>query len=260
MIVKNKKQKQAYREAAQKATSILEEASKQIKPGVYPLEIDEYFKKLCDKHGVKPSFYGVSNGDSIYKHNSCISVNDVTLHGIPDNKRKLQEGDIVKLDFGIIDNGLYTDQCFTFSVGQPTDADKSLMEAGKKATEAALPLAVTGTHSGDLGNAMRTTAQKHGFDVIKGFVGHGIGNSLWEPPQIDPHGKPDTGSVLEKGMVICIECQVVAGNIAMQTDPDGWTVRTKDGKNSVMVEYMVVVDDKKPHILTPMQEWPQVLD
>jgi methionyl aminopeptidase len=255
MIIQNKGQESKIKEAGLISTEILKQSSKIIDVGIYPIEIDNYILDLCKKNKVKPAFYGVKSGRNRFPANSCISVNDEMLHAIPSSKRKLQKGDIIKIDFGIIFEGLYTDQCFTFVLKEVTPDNKRLVNVARQSTENALSRAIVGSHVGDLGNTMHSTAKLLGYDVLKMFVGHGIGLSLHDEPQIPAYGRKGTGEILENGMVICIESQVKYGNDEVYIENDGWTVKSVDGTNGAMFEYMVIVREGKPEILTPMLEW-----
>ncbi len=254
MIIKSQTELATYKKATQLSKQILSQLRDAIKPGVYPIELDKLAGDLCEKHGVRSSFKGVVNGNLIYNFNSCISVNDEILHGIPNDKRKIQEGDLVKIDFGIIYQGFYTDHCFTVGVSQVSNEDQKLLEIGRKAVLNAVKLAKTGNKTGDLGYAMHSTAYKAGFDTLKQYVGHGIGRGLHEYPEIPAFGKPGSGKKLEKNMIICVECQIVPRSDQVYVEDNGWTVKTTDGGKGVMFEYMVRVD-KKPEILTQTQDW-----
>ena len=255
MIINSAAQLATYQQVAQTSTQILQKLYQAIKPGVYPIEVDQLAGKLCQQHQVKPAFKGVVSGGLTYQHNSCVSVNDEILHGIPDDQRKIQTGDLVKVDFGIIDQGFYTDHCFTVGVGKVSAQDQKLLEVGRQAVLNAVKLAKPGKTTGDLGHAMHSTAFRAGFETLKQYVGHGIGQSLHQDPQIPAFGKPQTGVKLRKNMIICVECQVVPGSDQVYIEKNGWTVKTVDGHKGVMFEYMVRVDEQ-PQILTPTQDWP----
>lgn len=250
VIIKRGKEYRRYREAADISVEILAELGSAIKVGITPLELDLLAEELCKEYGVKPSFKGVSG----YEYNSCISVNDVAVHGTPKDI-PLKSGDLVSIDFGIVYKGLNTDHCWTWSVGKPSKQNLKLMIAGKEATDNAVALAITGAYTGDLGHAMESTAKKYGFNIIKVFIGHGIGKSLHEEPDIPAFGSQGMGDVLKEGMVICVECQVVDDTGEIYTDTDGWSAHTENGGNSVMYEYMVIVRNGKPEVLTDTQDW-----
>lgn len=254
MIINSTQDLQTYREATQLSTQILRQLYKQTKIGVFPREIEQLAVKLCKKNQVKPAFKGVVQTGKSYDYATCISVNDEILHGIPDQDRALQSDDLVKIDFGIIYQGFYTDHCFTLGLGKLNEKDLRLLKTGREAVLNAVKLAKPGNYTGDLGQQMHQTAYRAGFDVFKQFVGHGIGRSLHEDPEIPAFGRPRTGQRLQQNMIICVECQVVAGNDQSYVTDNGWTVKTQDGEKGVMFEYMVRVD-QKPEILTQTQNW-----
>ncbi len=255
MIIRSQKQLKKYQEAAKISTEILNELRQAVKIGATPLEVDRLADKLADQHNARPNFKGVGPAGNKYKHATCISVNDTVVHGIPDH-RMFEEGDLVKVDFGIEKNNLHTDHCFTVGLGALDAEDERLIEAGKEAVQAAVYKAVAGNYTGDLGFTMQSIVNQAGFSVAKEFVGHGIGATMHDQPQIPAYGKPGRGYELEEGMVLCIEAQVLAGEDDVYFTDDGWTVKTRDGEKAVMFEYMVVVGPEKPVILTPTLNWP----
>lgn len=255
MIISSPQQLTQYREAAKISTEILWQLHQFTKAGVTPLAIDTLADKLCREHGVKPNFKGVGHKKNPYAFATCISVNDTVVHGIPQDI-PLMEGDLVKVDFGIEYKGLHTDHCFTVGIGKLNNRDMKLLTTGHHAILTAAKRAITGKYTGDLGHIMETTAQQEGFTVTQQYVGHGIGHSLHESPQIPAWGDPGTGAQLQKGMVLCVEAQLLAGDNEVYVADDGWSVKTSDGGKAVMFEYMVVVGDKKPEFLTPTEFWP----
>ncbi len=259
MIITNKKQLKIYQQTCDLSTKILAALKDKLKSGIYPIDIDNYAQQLCHQYKVEPAFIDVGKPDNPYKYATCISINDTVVHGIPSKTRKIKKGDIVKIDFGIIYQGFYTDHCFTVSIGKPSPNNEKLILTAKQAVQSAIPLAIVGNTVGDLGNIMHSVAQKAGFDVLKKYTGHGVGKTLHDPPIIPAHGKPNTGLKLQQGMVICLEAQVVAGSDQVYIDQDGWTVKMKDHQNTAMFEYIVVVDKNKPKILTHTLDWPIIV-
>lgn len=256
MLIRSTAELEQYQAAAKLSTEVLGLLRQAVRVGVTPLEIDALAARLCAERNAVPNFLGVGAPGNTYKHSTCISVNDTILHGIP-NDVPLKKGDIVKVDFGLRYQGINTDHCFTVAVGGfLNQQDEQLVKTARAAVQKAARLAVAGTHVGDLGYAMASTAWDAGFDVVKEFVGHGIGKTLHEEPQIPAYGKKGKGEVLREGMVVCVEAQVVAGSDEIVWGDDGWTITTKDGGNSAMFEYMVVVGKRKPIFLTPTLEWP----
>lgn len=259
MIITNKAQLQVYKQACQLSTQILNQLRLALKPGIYPIKIDKLADQLCQKHNLAPAFKGVKHKNKVYQYATCISINDTVVHGVPSSTRKIKVGDIVKVDFGIIYQGYYTDHCFTVAINQLTPQAKKLITTTQKAVQSAIPQAITGNTVGDLGHTMQTIAQAAGFDVLKQYTGHSLGKTLHEPPTIPAHGQPHAGKTFKKGLVLCLEAQLVTGSDKVVIDQDGWSVRMADGGNTAMFEYMVVVQDKKPIILTPTLDWPIVV-
>ncbi|MDY0096936.1 MAG: type I methionyl aminopeptidase [Candidatus Dojkabacteria bacterium] len=254
MIVNKAKDEKLLREATQISLTILKKLGKEIKPGITPLDLDQKAGIFCKEYGVSPAFKRVRG----YDFNTCISVNDVAVHGIPKDI-PLKKGDLVSIDFGIIHKGIYTDHCWTWSIGVPSKENERLINAGREAVESCIPLAISGNYTGDLGNQMESVAKENGFNILKMFVGHGIGKTLHDTPDIPAYGKKGTGSLLVDGMVICIECQVVNDNGKVSLDDDGWSIRTLNGGMSVMYEYMILVGKEKPTVLTDTRDWDTVI-
>ena len=254
MIINKAKDERTIREAASISLDILKELGSKIRVGITPLEIDMEAGFLCKKYGVKPAFKRVDG----YNFNTCISLNDVAVHGIPKDI-PLKDGDLISIDFGIYHKGIYTDHCWTWSIGKPNAKNKKLIEAGRSAVENAVHKAIVGNTTGDLGYEMETEAEKNGFNVIKMFVGHGIGKTLWDEPEIPAYGKKRTGTTLVDGMVVCVECQVVDDIDDVVIDDDGWSAKTVNGGNAVMFEYMLIVRKDKPSILTDTLSWKTIV-
>jgi len=251
MIITKKKQEKVLRKASEISLSILKQLGKELREGVTGLEIDREAGFLCKKYKVKPAFKRVEG----YNFNTCISVNEVAVHGVPKDI-PFKKGDLVSIDFGIYYRDIYTDHCWTWSIGKPNEEKAKLLKAGRAAVENAVSKAVVGNRIGDLGYEMEKEAKRNGYNTLKMFVGHGIGKTLHDEPEILAYGKKGSGELLEDGMVLCIECQVVDDVNGIEIDKeDGWSARTLNGGNSVMFEYMVIVRENKPEILTNTLNW-----
>lgn len=225
---------------------IVEELGKMVGPGVSAADLDKRAWELCKEHGAEPSFYGHQG----YEYATCISVNDEVVHALPTPDKIFQNGDVVKVDFGAKFNGYCADHCRTFSVGTPSAQHAKLLKVGESATRNAVTKAVAGNTIGDVSFQMQSTAEAAGFNVVKMYIGHGIGKKMHEPPEVPAFGEPGTGEVLRENMVICVECQVVEGSDEIVHDDDGWTARTKDGGWAVMFEQMIRVTTGEPEILS----------
>jgi len=255
MIIKKLKEEKLIREAADISMDILFELGQHVKAGTKTANIDNLADELCKKYHVKPAFKEVPD----YYNATCISVNDEVLHGIPNQKNVLKIGDIVKIDFGIVYKGYYTDHCWSFAVENVSKEDMKLLLSSKEATENAVKKAVSGNYTGDLGYEMSKAAKKGNLNTVKEYVGHGIGKNLHDYPDIPSYGTKGTGDLLKDGMVICIECQVVNGSGKVYISPNGWTLKSIEGGKAGMYEYMVIVRDNEPEVLTPMFDWPIVI-
>jgi len=251
MVITTSKQEKTLKKASEISLTILKQLGEELREGVTGLEIDREAGFLCKKYKVKPAFKRVEG----YNFNTCISVNDVAVHGVPKDV-PFKKGDLVSIDFGIYYRDIYTDHCWTWSIGEPTAENKKLLKAGRAAVENAVNKAVVGNRTGDLGYEMEKEAKKNGYNTLRMFVGHGIGKVLHDEPEILAYGKKGTGELLEDGMVLCVECQVVDDVNGVEIDEeDGWSARTENGGNSVMFEYMVIVREDKPEILTNTLDW-----
>jgi methionyl aminopeptidase len=255
----NNSQFAKVQQAANVATGILQKLAQSVRPGITTQDIDDLAGELCKQADAKPAFVGQRAGRAVFNSNLCISVNDVVLHGVPNKHTVLQSGDLVKLDFGIIYQGVFTDQCVTVAVEQANAADLKLMQVAKMAIEAGAAKAVAGNSTGDIGSTIQTLVEAAGFNVLKEFVGHGIGGSLHESPEIPAYGTKNTGATLQIGDLVCVEAQVVAGSDDIFIAEDGWSVCTEDGKKGVMFEYMLCVGANAPLFLTDTRNWPLIV-
>lgn len=256
MIIQSPAELEKYQAIAAKSTQILRRLFDATKEGATPLAIDALADRLCVAAKVRPCFKGVGSKKNAYQWATCISVNEVILHGIPD-ERPLHKGDVVKVDFGIEEDGLLTDHCFTKIIGEPSAEDLKLLKVARRAVQTAARKAVVGNRVGDLSYSMQSIVEKAGMSVVKEYVGHGIGRSLHDGPQIPAAGRPRSGPLLQEGMVLCVEAQVIAGkDDRIYMAEDGWTILAHSGQKSAMFEYMVVVGRGKPVFLTQTWDWP----
>lgn len=231
------------------AGNILSEINRELREmaveGVTLLEIDEKANELCKKFNVIPAFKGYDG----FPKTVCVGVNDVVVHGIPDNYA-LKNGDIVSLDMGIKYKGVFSDSAITVGVGQISANAKKLMEATKKAVIEGIKFAKPGNRVGDIGNAMQKAVESEGFSVVIEMVGHGVGYELHEEPYIPGYGEKGEGEKLYEGQTIAIEAIINEGTPDIViSKKDGWTSKTKDGKLSALFEHTVVVG-KEPLVLT----------
>ena len=214
-------------------------------PGVTTKELDRIARERIEKEGAKPAFLGYRN----YPASLCVAPNDVVVHGIPGG-RKLKEGDIVGLDLGCVVGGFYGDAARTVAVGRISDAARRLMKVTQEALTGGIEAARPGKRVGDIGNAIQTHAEKHGYSVVREFVGHGIGTRLHEEPQVPNYGPPGRRERLVPGMCLAIEPMVNAGTHEVEMMDDGWTAVTADGSLSAHYEFTVAVTPHGPWILS----------
>lgn len=246
MICKTNEQVELMRKSALLVSKTLSEIAGMLKPGLTTLAIDKMIGEFINDHGAVPSFLNY-NG---YPFNSCISVNDVVVHGFP-NKNEMKEGDIISVDIGVILDGWHGDHAYTFAIGDPGDEVMLLIKHTKESLYKGIEKAVAGNRVGDIAFAIQEyTEKKHGYGVVRELVGHGLGRSLHEDPQVPNYGKRGSGPKLKEGLVLAIEPMINLGGKEVYTEKDGWTVRTKDGKPSVHFEHDVCVRKGKAEILS----------
>jgi len=234
-------------QSAQLVSKTLTEVAKVLKPGMTTMELD----KLCDEfvhdHHAIPSF---KNYKSSYPFSICASVNDVVVHGFPNNE-PLEEGDIVSIDLGVILNGWHGDHAYTFVLGNVSEEALKLVRVTKESLYKGIEKAVAGNRIGDISYAIQEhTEKKNGYGVVRELVGHGLGRSMHEDPQMPNYGKRGNGPKMNENMVLAIEPMINLGTREVYTDRDGWTVRTQDGKPSVHFEHDVCVKRNKALILS----------
>ena len=246
MIYKTDEQVELMRKSALLVSKTLSEIAKTLKPGITTLSIDKMIGEIIKDHNAVPSFLNYKG----YPFNSCISVNDVVVHGFP-GQNELKEGDIVSIDIGVILNGWHGDHAYTFAIGDPGEETMQLIRVTKESLYKGIEKAVAGNRVGDIAFAIQEhTEKKHGYGVVRELVGHGLGKNMHEDPQVPNYGKRGTLSKLKEGLVLAIEPMINLGKKEVYTEQDGWTVRTKDGKPSVHFEHDVCVRKGKADILS----------
>lgn len=225
---------------------ILAELAKILKPGMTTLQIDQLCKDMILDEGGVPTFYNYYG----YPYNICASVNDVVVHGFPNNKA-LTEGDIVSLDLGITKNGYVGEHAYTFVLGESTAENLQLVKVTKESLYKGIEKSIAGNRIGDIAFAIQEhTEGKYGYGVVRELVGHGLGKTMHEDPQVPNYGKRGTGPKLKENMTIAIEPMINLGRRNIYTEKDGWTVRTRDGAPSVHFEHNVCVKQGTALILS----------
>jgi methionyl aminopeptidase len=234
------------RESAQLVSKTLAEAAKVLKPGVTTLQLDKLISEYIRDNGAVPSFLNYRG----YPFASCISVNDVVVHGFP-NDRALQAGDIISIDIGVIRKGYHGDHAYTFAIGDPGPEIMQLIRVTKESLYKGIEKAVAGGRVGDISFAIQEyTEKRYGYGVVRELVGHGLGRHLHEDPQVPNYGRRGTGAKLKEGMVLAIEPMINLGKKDIYTERDGWTVRTADHQPSVHFEHDVAIRKNKADILS----------
>jgi methionyl aminopeptidase len=252
MKVTNPEQLDKLRKSGKILAETLRLVASKAVAGVSAQELDRLAEENIRKHGGIPAFknYRSRKNDPPYPATLCVSVNDEVVHGIPTKDKILQEGDIVGLDLGVSFDGFFTDSAITVAIGKIEKMASQLIETTKKALENALEQIKPGATTGDLGHAMESTAQKNGFAVVRELVGHGVGLSVHEDPEIPCFGKPGTGTKLAEGMVLAIEPMINENGWEVVFADDLWTVLTLDGGRSAHFEHTVLVTKDGFEILT----------
>lgn len=245
IIIKSEWEIKRMREAGRILKEVLDIIKKEIRPGVKKKELDRIAEEEIRRRGAKPSFKGYMG----YSHTICISVNEVVIHGIP-NEEELHEGDIVGIDLGVEYKGYHADAARTFPVGKSDERGYRLIKVAEGAFFSALKFARKNMRVGDISHAIETYAKKHGCDVVRTFAGHGIGRKLHEEPPIPNFGVRGRGPLLKKGMTLAIETMITEGSGDVKVLKDGWTVITKDRKLSAHYEDTILITDGEPEVFT----------
>jgi methionyl aminopeptidase len=246
MEIKSADEIALMREAGRIVCEILDELEKAVAPGVTTWDLDALAEKLIYEKGAKPAFKGYLGFPSCL----CASVNEEVVHGIPSKKRKLAEGDLMKLDFGVVYRGFFGDSARTVPVGKVSLEAELLVKATRESLQKAIAAAVPGNRMGDIGHAIQSHVEGLGFSVVRSFTGHGIGRKLHEAPEVPNFGDPGSGMKLRPGMTLAIEPMVNVGTHEVGLLEDDWTAVTLDSKLSAHFEHTVLITDNGPEVLT----------
>lgn len=217
-----------------------------IRPGVSTFELDQLAEQIIRMYGGVPAFKGYGG----FPGSICASVNDAVVHGIPNPDVILRDGDIVSIDTGAIVDGWVGDNAWTFYVGEVAPDARELCEVTRDCLKAGINEAVPGNHLGDIGSAIQTLAESHGFGVVRNYVGHGIGRAMHEDPNVPNYGKIGRGILLQEGMVIAIEPMITLGSAHVKLGSDGWLVTTRDHLPAAHYENTVAITSDGPKILS----------
>jgi methionyl aminopeptidase len=243
--LKNKEEIELMRESALVVSRTLGEVAKMIRPGVTPLELDRIAEEYIRDQGAIPGFLGLYD----FPNTLCTSVNEMVVHGIPNN-RPLEEGDVISVDCGAILNGFYGDHAYTFEVGEVSPEVRRLLKVTKECLYIGIEQMIPGNRLGDLGWAIQKHAEKNGYGVVRELVGHGIGREMHEEPQVPNYGRRGRGKKLENGMVLAVEPMINMGTHRVRQLKDGWSIITGDKKPSAHFEHDIAIWDGKPMILS----------
>jgi methionyl aminopeptidase len=233
--------------------STIAEVARNMRAGISTIELDKIAETFIGDHGALPAFKGYHG----YPGTLCISINEVVVHGIP-GKRELVDGDLVSIDCGTIIDSYYGDSAYSFGVGEIKDEIRLLMERTKESLYRGIAAAISGKRTGDIGFEVQAYVEGFGYSVVRDLVGHGLGTSLHEKPEVPNYGKRGSGSKLEEGMVICIEPMINLGSRSVVQERDGWTIRTADNKASAHFEHAITINKDGADILSSFKEIEQV--
>lgn len=248
VILKTDEEIELMRQSNRLVGMTLGELSKHIKPGITTLQLDKIANEFIRDHGAIPTFLGY-NG---FPNSICASVNENVVHGIP-NKKPLVEGDVVSIDCGTLLRGFCGDSAYTFCVGDVSPEVKLLLKTTRESLYKGIEQAEEGKRIGDIGSAIQTYCEFHGYSVVRELVGHGIGRQMHEPPEVPNYGRRGTGPLIKNGMCLAIEPMINMGSKNVVFEDDGWTVRTKDRKASAHFEHTVAIRNGKADILSTFE-------
>jgi methionyl aminopeptidase len=245
IIRKSKRELEQMAGAGQVVVEVLERLGESIEPGVTTAELDSIAEELIRRRGGVPTFKGYRG----FPGSICASPNSMVVHGIPGSYR-LVEGDVISVDVGVTKNGFVADSAYTFAVGEVEPETQRLLEACRDALDAGVAEALAGNHVGDISAAVQQVAEGRGFSVVRSLVGHGVGRSMHEDPQIPNVAGRNPGPELGIGMTLAIEPMITAGGPDVYVAEDGWSIFTQDGSTAAHYEHTVAITEEGPRVLT----------
>ena len=249
IIGKSQKEIEKMRAAGQLVGRVLKELRRMVAPGMTTLAVNDAADKMIRDAGAYPTFKGYND----YPFSICASVNEQVVHGFP-SQYQLKEGDIFSIDVGATLEGFVGDTATTIPVGHVSEELQKLIQVTEESLQLAIEQCRAGNHVGDIGFAVQTHAEAHGYSIVRDYVGHGIGRRMHEDPQIPNYGSPGKGPKIKKGYVFAVEPMVNLGSHHTKTLADGWTVVTVDGRPSAHVEHTIAVTEEGPEVLTLIRE------
>lgn len=252
IVLKSKSEVAAMREAGRINALVHEAVRAAAQPGVTTGELNRIAESVQEKHGARPVFKGYTFGNGVPPFPATITacVNDELVHGIPSPSRVLQEGDLLTVDCGSYYKGFIGDSAFSMAIGHVSEDVCKLMDVTERALYIGIEQAVVGNRIGDIGHAIQTFVESEGFNVVRGYGGHGVGRSMHEEPHVPNYGQPRRGPKLRSGMTFAIEPMVLQGAMEVKTLDDHWTVVSQDGKLTAHFEHTIAITPSGPEILT----------
>ena len=255
IFLKTEDEIELMRQANQLVGSTLGELAKHIRPGVTTLQLDAIADEFIRDHGAVPTFKGFPNPyGGPFAASICTSVNDVVVHGVPNEQTVLKDGDVISIDCGTLLNGFNGDSCYTFCVGEVSAEVLQLLKTTKEALYLGIQAAAAGRHLGDISSAVQDHCEAQHYGIVRELTGHGIGREMHEDPQVPNYGRRGNGVLLKAGMCLAIEPMVTMGKRDIWLDADRWTVRTRDGKPAAHFEHTIVVRKGQAEILSSFEE------
>jgi methionyl aminopeptidase len=249
IVCRSKAEIERLRHSGQTVRQLLEDLREQVRPGITTWELEAFLEKRIKALGARPAFKGYRG----YPCCLCVSVNEEIIHGIPSSRRRVQPGDIVSLDTGVIVDGYYGDSALTVPVGEISEPLQRLLSVTQECLELGIEQARAGNRVGDISAAVQEHAENNGYSVVRDFVGHGVGRALHEEPQVPNYGRPGRGPLLKEGMVIAIEPMLNTGAAEVRVLDDHWTAVTRDGGYSAHFEHMVAITSNGADVLTRLE-------
>lgn len=254
IYLKTEEEIELLRKANLLVSATLAEIAKIVRPGVTTRQLDTLAEQFIRDHGAVPTFKGFPNPyGSAFPASICTSVNEVVVHGIPDDK-ELKEGDIVSVDCGTLLDGFCGDSCYTFCVGEVAPETRELLKTTKEALYKGIEQCIVGKRLGDIGYHIQSHCEGKGYGVVREFVGHGIGHEMHEDPQVPNYGSQGTGKQLKNGLCIAIEPMITAGSPSIALLPDRWGVVTRDGGCAAHFEHTIAIHHGKADLMSSFEE------
>lgn len=250
--IKTPEEIEQMKKAGALSKMVLRHVGAMVRPGVSTFELDQLAEQIIRMHGGTPAFKGYGG----FPGTICASLNDAVVHGIPNPDVILRDGDILSIDTGAIVDGWVGDNAWTFYVGNPAPEVKALCEVTLDCLKAGIEQAVPGNRIGDIGHAVQSLAESHGYGVLREYVGHGVGRAMHEEPNVPNYGKKGRGITLEAGMVIAIEPMITLGTHRVNVGPDGWIVTTNDHLPAAHYENTIAITNDGPVVLTQDAQGP----